>query len=128
MKNSESLYYNDFRSLKVYQKSLEFSSDIIKLTKSFPAVERYAIIDQLNRAVTSIGANIAEGAGCGYPSKNINFCYIALGSANEVLHWLKVAEIQEYIDEANYRELVEKNEEIIRMLLGYIKSIKKSML
>lgn len=121
---SNDIKYNDFRTLKVYQKSIEITKTIIALTRTFPAEEKYRLTDQLNRAVTSIGANIAEGVNSGYNSKIINFCYIALGSANEVIHWIKIAELNQYISPQIYIDLVSSVEEIIRMLLGYMRSIR----
>lgn len=121
---SNDIKYNDFRTLKVYQKSIEITKTIIDLTKTFPAEEKYRLTDQLNRAVTSIGANIAEGVNSGYNSKIIHFCYIALGSSNEVIHWIKIAELNQYISPTIYDDLVSNVEEIIRMLLGYMRSIR----
>ena len=53
----------DFKTLKVYQKSLELADIIFKLTKGFPQEEKYRLISQILRSSSSIGANISEGTG-----------------------------------------------------------------
>lgn len=52
-----------FEKLIVWQKAMELVKVVYALTKSFPAEERYALTDQLRRAVVSIPSNIAEGNG-----------------------------------------------------------------
>lgn len=129
MKNNENngVCIKDFRILIVYQKSLNMVREINEITKQFPNEEKYKITDQMMRAVTSIGANIAEGVGQEYKAKTISFCNIALGSANEMRHWIAVAEIKEYISGDKFNDLEEKFSEICRMLIGYIKMLKKEL-
>lgn len=52
-----------FEELEVWQLAVELAVKVYKLTTLFPREERYGIIDQLRRAVTSISANTAEGFG-----------------------------------------------------------------
>ena len=52
-----------FKNLIVWQKAMELAKLVYCLVKQFPAEERYALEDQLRRAVASIPANIAEGNG-----------------------------------------------------------------
>ncbi len=67
--------------LQVWQKALDFAVMICKnQLPSFPSEEKYALIDQLRRAVQSIPSNIAEGFGRYYFQEGIRFCYIARGS------------------------------------------------
>ena len=51
----------DFRQLKVWQKSHQLVLEIYKLTKEFPAEERFGLVSQMRRAAVSVAANIAEG-------------------------------------------------------------------
>ena len=52
-----------FKDLIVWQKSMELVRAVYALSKAFPVDERYALTDQLRRAVVSIPSNIAEGSG-----------------------------------------------------------------
>ena len=56
----EKFYY---RRLEVYQNAKALSHEICKLIKAFPIDERFALCDQLRRAVMSVPINIAEGFG-----------------------------------------------------------------
>jgi four helix bundle protein len=75
----------DFKNLKVWEKSHELTLLIYKRTISFPKEEIYGITSQIRRASSSIPANIAEG--CGRYSKEdvARFFQIALGSARGIL-------------------------------------------
>lgn len=126
--NSEcKTYIKDFKTLKVYQKSLEICDEIFKITKQFPGEEKYRLTDQMIRATTSIGANIAEGVGQEFKAKTINFCNIALGSANEMRHWIKIAMMQGYVSEGKFIEIDDRLSEICKMLIGYITMLKKEL-
>lgn len=88
----------DFRDLEVYKLANKITLEIYDLTKDFPAKEKYSLIDQLNRAVTSIGANIAEGFGRYHTKEYIKFLYTSRGSLMEVLHFLIISKELKYID------------------------------
>jgi len=115
----------DFKTLIVWQKARELAQDIYKVSANFPPFEAYAAKSQIIRAVTSIGANIAEGNGQLYKKKQINFFNNALGSASETRHWLITALDNKYISQEDYNMLEQKTIEIIRMLIGYIRKLQE---
>ena len=55
------LMITSFLELEVYKESFQLSLEIEQLLKSFPASEKYLLIDQMKRASRSIPAQIAEG-------------------------------------------------------------------
>jgi len=63
----------NYKDLKVWERSHQFTLKIYEVTKSFPKDETYALTSQLRRAASSIPANIAEG--CGKNTKK-DFCKI----------------------------------------------------
>lgn len=118
---------NSFRDLEVYQLSLELATDIYELVKKFPSKEKFNIINQLIRAVCSIGANIAEGWGRFHTKDFIKFLYNARGSLMEVLHFLILSHKLEYISE---NELTKLNDKIILLsikLNNFIKSLSRRL-
>ena len=54
---------NNYKDLKVWQKSVDFAVKIYKITKEFPKEEMYGLTSQLKRTAVSVPSNIAEGAG-----------------------------------------------------------------
>ena len=52
-----------FRNLAVWQRSIELTLAVYKLTSSFPDSERYGLTNQLRRASVSVASKIAEGYG-----------------------------------------------------------------
>lgn len=72
----------EHEKLSVYHKSLDFSSLVAVLAKSWPQGKAY-LLDQLLRASTSIVLNIAEGAGEFAPKEKARFYRYALRSATE---------------------------------------------
>jgi four helix bundle protein len=83
------------------------------------------ITKQLVRAVTSIGANIAEGYGRHEGKEYLHFLQISYGSANEVDNWLLVLKDTGKMQIPMASELLKDNEEIQRMLGTMIKKMKE---
>src|SRR6266498_82403 len=50
------------RDLLVWQRAMDLVIEVYRLSKGFPADERYALVQQVRRAAVSIPANIAEGS------------------------------------------------------------------
>jgi hypothetical protein len=50
-----------WRDLEVWKTAHGAVLRVYELTKSFPAEERYRLVDQICRAAASVPANIAEG-------------------------------------------------------------------
>jgi len=49
-----------YKDLRVYQLALDKAMEIFEITKTFPAEERYSLIDQARRSSRSVCTNIAE--------------------------------------------------------------------
>ncbi len=67
----------DFRDLEVYQLANKLTIKVYKFIETLPSKEKYCLIDQLMRASSSVGANIAEGFGRYHTKEYIKFLYIA---------------------------------------------------
>jgi four helix bundle protein len=80
-----------YRDLVVWQRAIQLSVMLYKLTGNFPREEIYGLTGQLRRAGVSIASNIAEGYGRGSPGEYKNFIGMARGSALEVQTQLVIA-------------------------------------
>jgi len=78
----------------------------------------------MRRAGSSIGANLAEGCGRGGDAELKRFCSIALGSANELHHFLLLARDLQLLAGGDYDRLAEKTTEVKRMLTGLVPKLK----
>lgn len=73
-----------FKSLIVWQKSMELADIVFQLTKKFPRDEMYGLTSQMRRAAVSIPSNIAEGSRRSSKKDYSQFLRIACGSAVEL--------------------------------------------
>ena len=96
--------------------------DVYHLLDSFPKFEKYALCDQIRRAIVSVPSNIAEGYGRVYEKETTKFLSNALGSASELETQIIISKNLDYIDVQEAQKLIEQIEEIIRMLTALIKS------
>lgn len=123
----EKLGIEGFESLDTWQKSRDFANaiyhDVIPL---LPPEEKYNFASQLRRAASSIPANIAEGYGRFYYQSNVHFCYIARGSADEVISHLILAHDLGYISDSIFLKMKGKGTSLIQLLNGYISYLKKA--
>jgi len=110
----------DFKKLNVWQKSHQFALGVYEETAKFPASEKYGIISQLQRAASSIAANIAEGTGRQTNKGFLSYLYVAMGSVKECESFLLLAKDLGYLkNEALFSDL----ESIAKMLNMLIKSV-----
>lgn len=116
----------DFRTLQVWQKSHSLTTELYLATKSFPKEEIYGIASQLLRAVSSIPTNLAEGCGRGSDRDFSRFVQIALGSASETEYLILLCGELDYLDKITAEKHIESVNEIKKMLVGLIKTLKSS--
>jgi len=86
------------KDLEVWKKSMDFVSNIYKITESFPNKEVYGLTNQIRRAAVSVPSNIAEGAARSSKKEFIQFLYIALGSLSELETQIIIANRLEYLN------------------------------
>jgi len=55
------MLYFGFQKQEIYQLSKALVKDIYKLSSSFPSNDKYARVQQINKAAFSVASNIAEG-------------------------------------------------------------------
>lgn len=111
-----------YKNLQVWQQSILFTTEIYKLTSTFPKDEIYGLVSQIRRAVVSIPSNIAEGYGRSTNTDLVHFLYTALGSSNEVDTQLVIALNVGYITEEQYEAMDIINAEINARLRALIKT------
>jgi len=70
--------------------------------------------------------NLAEGKGRYSKKEFIHYCYIARGSLYETMTLLVIFKRIKWISESEYSKLETNGKEIVSMIMGLIKSLKRS--
>jgi len=73
-----------YRDLKVWQRAIQMTLAIYRLTTDFPKEEMFGLTSQIRRAGVSVASNIAEGYGRGSKGEYKQFLAMARGSNLEV--------------------------------------------
>ncbi len=113
-----------YRDLIVWQKSIDLTVEIYKITKNFPSDEKFELISQIRRSASSIPANIAEGQARNSKKEFIHFLGISRGSLAELETFLVLSEKLGYLHFTIYELLAGKCIEINKMLNALLKSLR----
>ncbi|MDR3227116.1 MAG: four helix bundle protein [Prevotellaceae bacterium] len=111
-----------FEDIIAWQKAQNLAVDIYQ---HFDKIKDFGFKDQICRAAVSVSNNIAEGFDRNSDTDFLRFLYIAISSCSEVKSMLYLAERLNFINGEQKTLLLEKADEISKILRGLIKSLKK---
>ena len=114
---------NNYKELKVWQKSVDLAVKIYEATKDFPREEIYGLTSQIRRSAVSIPSNIAEGAGRNTKKDFNNFLGISNGSSCELDTQLIIANRVSFLDSTILEMLQQDLTEIQKMNWALQKSL-----
>ena len=117
----------NFRKLKVYYSALDLVEFVYETVGHFPKEEKYALGDQLRRAVVSVPSNIVEGVGRSSDKEKAHFVSMAYSSLMEVLCQMEIAFRVNYMTEDEFRAAEQKIESVSKMLSGLRNTFVKSL-
>lgn len=112
------------KDLVVWQKGITLVESVYRLTRSFPAEEKFGLSSQMRRAAVSIPSNIAEGRSRNSRKDFAQFLHVAFGSASELGTQLEIAKRLGYGKKEDYNELEGLLQEVSKMLNAMIVSLK----
>jgi four helix bundle protein len=110
---------HNFKSLKIWQRSMDLTDLTYEYCKGLPVTERYNLIDQLNRCSCSIPSNIAEGSGKRTKVHFAEFLTTALTSSFEVETQLLICERRSYGSEKILKECLDLVAEVQKMIFSF---------
>jgi four helix bundle protein len=113
----------DYRDLVVWQKAIQLTVCIYKLTQTFPKEELYGLCSQMRRASVSVASNIAEGRGRLNVGEFRQFLGLAQGSVYELQTQLIVAKALALGDEAALTQADSLSNEVSKMLTSFIQRL-----
>jgi len=109
--------------LDVFKKGHNLTLNIYKISKKFPAEEKFSLTPQMRRAAASICTNLMEGSHRLGKKEFRQFVGIAKGSAGELKYHLLLAKDLGYLPEDQFATLRSEAEEISKMLNGLASSL-----
>lgn len=96
---------NNYKELKLWQKSVDLAIRVYEITQNFPREEQFGITSQVRRSAVSIPSNIAEGAGRNSSREFNNFLGISNGSTCELDTQLIIAQRVNFIDQSSLESI-----------------------
>jgi four helix bundle protein len=114
---------NNYKELKIWQKSVDLAVKVYEITNNFPKEEQYGISLQMRKSAVSIPSNIAEGAGRNSGKDFNNFLGISNGSSCELDTQLVIAQRINFLDLDVFTSLQQEIVEIQKMNWSLKKSL-----
>lgn len=116
---------NSYRDLLVWQRGIDLVVEVYRLTENLPTEERYGLRSQARRAAVSVPSNIAEGHGRWHPKEFLQSLSVARGSLQELDTQFEVMIRLAFVEKKRTDVVAGLAEEVSRMLIGLIKSVRK---
>lgn len=117
----------EFTDLVAWQKSVDLTEAIYRLSLSFPTTEQYGLTSQIRRSATSVCANISEGFGRVGVNDKCRFYYYAVASNLETQNHIHVAVRLGYMSAQDSQNLLSLCKESLRLTRGLIRSTKRHL-
>jgi len=116
-----------YQDLGVWRKAMDLVVECYRVGNHFPRTEIYGLKSQLQRAAVSIPANIAEGHGRRHTREFLKHLSIAYGALMEVETHMHIAGRLRYVDSQSLELVIDKTQEIGRMLNGLMQSLNRKL-
>ena len=116
-----------FETLKAWQEARKLVVSVYHLLDGFPDFEKYALCDQIRRAIVSVPSNLAEGSGRTSLKEQVHFIEISYGSLMEAYNQLIIASDLNYISVESLDALRPQIDDVARMLNGLRMSYAKKI-
>jgi four helix bundle protein len=108
-----------FETLEICRMAREYATKVYAVSAKFPRHEDCGLKSRMNRAVNSIGLNIAEGTA---KSRNKTFDFhleIALGSTSEVVAASFLAKDRAYVTDSEHDRLYEDSQRLAKSINAF---------
>ena len=96
-----------FQRLEVYQLSKALVMKCYQLTNRFPQEEKFALVQQINKAAISIPSNIVEGYGRMTAKDKRHFLNVAYSSLMELVCQFEIADALGYLPKSALTDVLD---------------------
>lgn len=110
--------------LNLWKEAHQLVLAVYKTVENYPKSEIFALSSQMKRCAISVPANIVEGYKKQTKAHQIHFYNISDTSLEELKYYFLLSKDLKYIAEDEYKILINKGEDVGRMIAGYTKHIK----
>jgi len=111
----------DFENFPVYKDAIGFIQEFDGFLESVPQKGNIRLIDQLQRASSSIALNIAEGAGRYHKSDKRNFYVMARGSVYECVACFQILLLRKTVSPEKHQSFYGALNNLAKQLSAMIK-------
>jgi four helix bundle protein len=115
---------HSFRDLLVWQRAIQLTIKVYRLTQEFPREELYGLTSQMRRSAVSLPSNIAEGHGRLNTAEFRQFLGIARGSNFELQTQLEIARTLKFGNQRLIDEAEGLSHEVGKMIYSILESTK----
>ncbi len=110
---------HNFKNLKIWQKAMDLTDLTLYYIEGLPTMERFNLINQINRCSCSIPSNIAEGSGKRTTNHFAEFLTTALTSSFELETQLLICERRGYGDAEKLKNCLSMTTEVQKMIFAF---------
>ena len=118
---------HNFEKLKIWQKAMDITVEVYKISALLPTDERFNLIHQIKKCAVSIPSNIAEGSGRNHNKEFIQFLGIANGFTFELITQLILAKRLNLIDEKIIQPIINQLVEVSNMNFSFQKTLNSNI-
>ena len=115
-----------FRDLQVWQRSMELTVAVYRLTQHFPREEVFGLTSQMRRSAISIPSNIAEGHGRMNPREFKHFLLIARASNCELQTQLELSNTLGFAHAPLLNNAQDVSNQVEKMLFSLLSKLKNN--
>jgi four helix bundle protein len=114
-------FIRSYEDIEAFKRSMALLKPVHRCALGLPNYERLELASQIRRASKSVPTNIAEGYGKRRSARHFKaYLEHALGSSNEMIVHLQVAEELEYVTEERATPMIDEYRVVCKLLVRLI--------
>jgi four helix bundle protein len=115
----------DHRKLRVFPLADDLVLEVYRITRGFPAEERFGIQAQIRRASVSTAVNIVEGSARRTTREYASFINVAIGSAAESRYLVDVSIRLGFLSAKEHQGTLDRLDDLVAQLKALGNSLEK---
>jgi four helix bundle protein len=110
-----------YADIEAFRRAMALLKPVHRFARRLPDFEKFELAAQVRRASKSVPTNIAEGYGKRRSARHFKaYLENALGSANEMIVHLQVAETLDYVEQKDAAPMIDEYRVVCKLLVRLI--------